>query len=45
VKAGMAMMGLIEETYRLPLCSPKPESREKIVKVLKSLDLLKAALV
>ncbi len=45
VKAAMAAMGLLEEVYRLPMCAPKPESREKIVKVLKSLDLLKGALV
>jgi len=43
VKAAMAAMGLLEETYRLPMCPPKPESREKIVKVLKELGLLKAA--
>jgi len=45
VKAAMAAMGLVEEVYRLPMCPPKPESREKILKVLKSLDLLKGALV
>ena len=45
VKAAMAAMGLLEEVYRLPMCAPKPESREKIVGVLKQLDLLKAALV
>jgi 4-hydroxy-tetrahydrodipicolinate synthase len=45
VKAAMAAMGLLDEVYRLPMCSPKQESREKIVKVLKSLDLLKEALV
>jgi 4-hydroxy-tetrahydrodipicolinate synthase len=45
VKAAMAAMGLLEEVYRLPMCSPKPESREKILKVLRSLDLLKGALV
>ena len=45
VKAAMAAMGLLEEVYRLPMCSPKPESREKILKVLKGLDLLKTALV
>jgi 4-hydroxy-tetrahydrodipicolinate synthase len=45
VKAAMAAMGLIEESYRLPMCSPRPESREKIVKVLKELDLLRGALV
>jgi len=45
VKAAMAAMGLIEETYRLPMCVPRAESREKILKVLKELDLLKAAMV
>jgi 4-hydroxy-tetrahydrodipicolinate synthase len=45
VKAAMAAMGLLEEVYRLPMCSPKPESREKILKVLKGLDLLKGAFV
>ena len=29
VKAAMAIMGLIEETYRLPLVPSKPESKEK----------------
>ena len=43
VKAAMAAMGLLEEAYRLPICAPRPESREKILKVLKSLELLKAA--
>ena len=41
----MAAMGLIEETYRLPMVAPRPASKEKIMKVLKELDLLKAALV
>ena len=45
VKAAMTAMGLIEEVYRLPLVSPKPESKEKILKVLKDLGLLKGALV
>ncbi|MBI3492790.1 MAG: 4-hydroxy-tetrahydrodipicolinate synthase [Acidobacteria bacterium] len=45
VKAAMAAMGLIEEVYRLPMTSPKPESKEKILKILKELGLLKAALV
>jgi 4-hydroxy-tetrahydrodipicolinate synthase len=45
VKAAMAAMGLIEEIYRLPMCSPKPDSRQRILRVLKDLDLLKAALV
>jgi len=45
VKAAMAAMGLVEEVYRLPMISPRPESKEKIVKVLKDLGLLKGALV
>jgi 4-hydroxy-tetrahydrodipicolinate synthase len=40
VKAAMAAMGLLGETYRLPMCPPKAESREKIVKVLKDLGCL-----
>ena len=45
VKAAMAAMGLLEEVYRLPMCSAKPESKQKIVRVLRDLDLLKGALV
>ncbi|MEQ1913006.1 MAG: 4-hydroxy-tetrahydrodipicolinate synthase [Vicinamibacterales bacterium] len=41
VKAAMAAMGLLEENFRLPMCSPTPASREKIVHVLKELQLLK----
>ena len=40
VKAAMAAMGLLEEIYRLPLVPPRPESKEKILKVLKDLNLL-----
>lgn len=40
VKAAMAAMGLIEEAYRLPLVPPRPESREKILNVLRDLQLL-----
>jgi 4-hydroxy-tetrahydrodipicolinate synthase len=45
VKYAMAAMGLVEEVFRLPMVSPKPESKEKIANVLKELGLLKAALV
>ncbi|MBI3400677.1 MAG: 4-hydroxy-tetrahydrodipicolinate synthase [Acidobacteria bacterium] len=45
VKAAMAAMGLIEEVYRLPMTSPKPESKTKILQILKELGLLKGALV
>jgi 4-hydroxy-tetrahydrodipicolinate synthase len=40
VKAAMAAMGLLEEVYRLPMVSPRSESREKILHVLKSLKLV-----
>lgn len=40
VKAAMAAMGLLEEIYRLPMVSPKAESKEKILKVLKELGVL-----
>jgi 4-hydroxy-tetrahydrodipicolinate synthase len=45
VKAAMAAMGLLEEVYRLPMVSPGATSAEKILKILKELGLLKAALV
>ena len=45
VKYAMAAMGLLEEVYRLPIVSPKPESKAKIDALLKELGLLKAALV
>lgn len=44
VKAAMAAMGLIEEQYRLPMCPPRDQAREKILSVLKDLEL-KPALV
>ena len=39
VKAAMAMMGLLEEVYRLPLVPPRPASRDRIAQVLKELGL------
>jgi len=43
VKAAMAAMRLVEETFRLPMVPPRPESRAKIQKVLSELGLLKSA--
>jgi len=43
VKAALAMMGLIEESYRLPLVAMKAENREKLREVLADLNLLKEA--
>ena len=40
VKAALAMMGMIEEVYRLPLVPLKPENRAKLEKVLAAQGLL-----
>jgi 4-hydroxy-tetrahydrodipicolinate synthase len=42
VKAALAMMGLIEEVYRLPLVPMKPENRAKLEKALAAMGLLQA---
>ena len=43
VKAAMAAMGLIEESYRLPLVPPSPAARDRIMQVLQDLKLLGSA--
>jgi 4-hydroxy-tetrahydrodipicolinate synthase len=40
VKAAMALMGLLEPVFRLPLVAPKPENLAKIRSVLESLGLV-----
>jgi 4-hydroxy-tetrahydrodipicolinate synthase len=40
VKAGLAMMGMIEEIYRLPLVPMRPENRAKLEKALAAQGLL-----
>jgi 4-hydroxy-tetrahydrodipicolinate synthase len=40
IKAGLAMMGMIEEVYRLPMVPIKPENRAKLEKVLAAQGLL-----
>src|SRR5579864_8865504 len=40
VKAAMALMGLLEPIYRLPLCPTNPANLAKIEKVLEALGLL-----
>ncbi|HTS68992.1 MAG TPA: 4-hydroxy-tetrahydrodipicolinate synthase [Terriglobia bacterium] len=42
VKAGLAMMGMIEEVYRLPMVPMKPENRTKLEKVMAALVLFQA---
>lgn len=39
VKAAMAMMGLLEPVYRLPMCPPSDATRAKIEKVLQTAGL------
>lgn len=43
VKAALALMGLIEPAFRLPMVPPKPESLAKIEKVLLGLGLIPEA--
>jgi 4-hydroxy-tetrahydrodipicolinate synthase len=40
VKAAMALMGLCEESYRLPLCPPAEATREALRGALRELELL-----
>jgi 4-hydroxy-tetrahydrodipicolinate synthase len=40
VKAALAMKGMVEERYRLPLCPLAPKSREKLAAVLRSPKVL-----
>jgi 4-hydroxy-tetrahydrodipicolinate synthase len=42
VKAALAMMGLVEEVYRLPLVPPSDASRARISEVLGALDVVAA---
>ena len=45
VKAGMALMGLLEPVYRLPMCPPGDASLARIERVLDSLGLLRGVRV
>jgi 4-hydroxy-tetrahydrodipicolinate synthase len=40
VKAAMALMGLLEPVWRLPMCPPSTANKDKIEKVLEALGLL-----
>ncbi len=39
VKSAMAILGLLEEVYRLPMVPPRPASKQKIEAVLQSLGI------
>lgn len=43
VKAALAMMGYVEEAYRLPLAPMKPENKEKLRCVLMALGVLQTS--
>ena len=43
VKAALAMMGRIEEHYRLPMVRMKPETRRKVEAVLQDCGLLRTS--
>ncbi|HEY7388559.1 MAG TPA: 4-hydroxy-tetrahydrodipicolinate synthase [Bryobacteraceae bacterium] len=45
VKEGMAMMGLLEPVYRLPMCRASEQNRARIEKVLESAGLLRGVRV
>jgi len=45
VKAAMALMGLIEPVWRLPLVAPKAESLERIRGVLENLGIVERVAV
>jgi 4-hydroxy-tetrahydrodipicolinate synthase len=45
VKAGMALMGLLEPVYRLPMCPPSDASLARIEKVIDSVGLLRGVRV
>lgn len=40
IKAAMAMAGLIEETYRLPLCETSTANKQKLADCLKEIDVI-----
>jgi 4-hydroxy-tetrahydrodipicolinate synthase len=40
VKAGLAMMGFIEERYRLPLVPMSKDNKERLRRVMLDLDLI-----
>jgi 4-hydroxy-tetrahydrodipicolinate synthase len=44
VKAAMALMGLVEERYRLPMVPPRAETRDKLARVLAALREAPAAI-
>ena len=42
VKASLALLGLCEESYRLPMCPPTEATREALRAALRELGLLRS---
>ena len=40
VKTALALMGMCEEVFRLPLCEMEPENRERLAAVLQRYGLV-----
>jgi 4-hydroxy-tetrahydrodipicolinate synthase len=40
VKTALALMGMIREEWRMPLCEMRPENKEKLKQVLKKYGLI-----
>ena len=40
IKAGLAMKGMCEEVYRLPICELRPENKEKLREVLTEMKII-----
>lgn len=40
IKAALALKGMLQENYRLPMCPMQPENKEKLKTVLKELGIL-----
>jgi 4-hydroxy-tetrahydrodipicolinate synthase len=40
MKAALAMKGMCEEVYRLPMCELRPENKEKLKKVLEDMGII-----
>ena len=42
VKTAMALLGLCEESFRLPMVPPKPQTRERLARILAEVGLMPA---
>ena len=40
IKSALAMKGMCEEVYRLPICELRPENKEKLKQVLTEMKII-----